>query len=61
MFLARMAYGRTVREFILINMMAPALFGMIWFSVFEGTAIHMELVEKVGLPPTWTRRGLKAP
>ncbi|MCG8564400.1 MAG: BCCT family transporter, partial [Desulfobacterales bacterium] len=59
MFLARMAYGRTVREFILVNMAAPALFGMVWFSIFGGTAIHMELVDKLGLSAALDRTGLE--
>ena len=40
MFLARLAKGRTIRQFMLMNLMVPALFGLLWFSVFGGAAIH---------------------
>lgn len=43
MFLARLAKGRTIRQFLLMNLMVPAIFGLLWFSVFGGAAIHLEL------------------
>lgn len=43
LFLARLGKGRTVRQFILVNLFAPAIFGMTWFSVFGGSAIHMQI------------------
>ena len=42
-FLGRIAYGRTVREFMLINVVFPALFGMAWMSIFSGTALYMQI------------------
>lgn len=42
-FLTRLCYGRTVREFLLVNFLGPAAFGLIWFTVFGGTAIDMQL------------------
>lgn len=42
-FLGRIAYGRTVKEFMLINFLLPALFGVAWMAVFSGTALHMEM------------------
>jgi len=41
LFLARISYGRTIREFVLINLIAPALFGVLWFGVFGGYAINL--------------------
>ncbi len=41
-FLAKISYGRTIREFILVNVLAPALFGLFWFVTFGGGAIHLE-------------------
>ena len=49
MFLSRMAYGRTVREFIAVNMIAPSIFGMAWFTVFGGTAINMQMFQNINL------------
>lgn len=43
-FLGQIAYGRTVREFMLVNFIFPALFGAIWMAIFSGTAIHLETV-----------------
>lgn len=42
-FFTRLCYGRTVREFLLVNLLAPSVFGILWFTVFGGTAIHMQL------------------
>lgn len=48
-FLARISYGRTVREFILVNLVAPAIFGMTWFTVMGGAALNMEHVRGIAL------------
>lgn len=42
MFLARLAYGRTIRQFVLVNMLFPALFGMLWFWAFGGSSIYFD-------------------
>ncbi|MBB5517756.1 BCCT family transporter [Amphiplicatus metriothermophilus] len=42
MFLGRIAVGYTVREFILISLAAPALFGMVWMTVFGGAALNID-------------------
>ncbi|MFC5711829.1 BCCT family transporter [Thalassorhabdus alkalitolerans] len=42
MFLARLAYGRTIREFVLFNLLLPAGFGMLWFWVFGGASIFYD-------------------
>ena len=42
LFLARLVRGRTIRQFVAVNLFAPAIFGMIWFSIFGGSAIHMQ-------------------
>ena len=39
MFIARVSYGRTVREFILWALIIPSLIGVIWMSTFGGTAL----------------------
>lgn len=38
-FIARVSYGRTVREFVFGVVIAPSLIGFAWFSVFGGTAL----------------------
>jgi choline/glycine/proline betaine transport protein len=45
MFIARISYGRTVREFLGGVLLVPSLLSFIWFSVFGGAAIHADLFE----------------
>lgn len=62
LFLVKLAYGRTLREFILVNMILPALFVTAWFTVFGGGAILFdinaggkiyELVQQMGPSMAW--------
>jgi choline-glycine betaine transporter len=41
-FLGRIAYGRTVREFLLINWVAPSLFCLVWMAIWGTTTLHLE-------------------
>ncbi|RYF17320.1 MAG: BCCT family transporter [Comamonadaceae bacterium] len=43
LFIARVSRGRTIRQFLLGTVLAPTLVGFAWFSVFGGTALHMEI------------------
>lgn len=43
MFFAMISKGRTIREFMLMNLIIPALFGMLWFIIFGGAAMNQEL------------------
>ena len=43
MFLARISRGRTVREFIVGCVIAPALVCFAWMTILGGTAIDLEL------------------
>jgi len=45
LFMVRCANGRTLREFVLIEWLLPALFGIVWFTVFGGTILHAQLWE----------------
>ncbi len=45
-FIARISRGRTIREFVLGVLLAPSLFGVIWFSVFGTTALDLD--DKLG-------------
>lgn len=40
LFLGRLAYGRTVREFMVVNWLLPSLFAVIWMTVFGGNVLH---------------------
>ena len=41
-FLARLGRGRTVRQFILVNVLPPTFFVYVWMSVFGGTAVSFQ-------------------
>ncbi len=45
LFLAQLAKGRTLRQFVMVNMVFPALFCILWMSVFGGAGIFMDLFE----------------
>ncbi|SKC69252.1 BCCT family transporter [Maledivibacter halophilus] len=48
-FLAMISYGRTIREYMIVNWILPSVFGMIWFSIWGGSAIHMQITGAVDL------------
>lgn len=48
-FIARISKGRTIREFVIGILLAPTLLSFLWFSLLGGTAIHMELFDKIPL------------
>lgn len=47
-FIARISKGRTIRQFVGMVIIAPSLFCMIWFSVFGGLGLNldMEVIER---------------
>ncbi|HLS34879.1 MAG TPA: BCCT family transporter [Bacillota bacterium] len=48
-FIARVSKGRTIREFIIGVLAVPTIFGALWFSIFGGTGIHMEMFGDAGI------------
>ena len=42
LFLGKIAKGRTVREFIRINLLYPSLFGIAWMMVFSNTSLFFD-------------------
>jgi choline-glycine betaine transporter len=46
LFLARISYGRTIREFITINLIAPAMFAVVWFGAFGGFVLDLQFTGK---------------
>jgi glycine betaine transporter len=43
LFIARISKGRTIREFIAGVLLVPTLLAVVWFSIFGGTALNIEL------------------
>ncbi len=48
-FIARISYGRTVREFILGTLLVPTLFTFAWMTIFGDSALNIELFGVGGL------------
>jgi len=44
-FLARISFGRTIREFIVGVLVIPSIVFFAWFTVFGGTGMHLDLFE----------------
>ncbi len=42
MFIARVSYGRTIREFVLGVLVAPTVVSFAWFTIFGNTALETE-------------------
>ncbi|WP_293778891.1 BCCT family transporter [uncultured Oxalicibacterium sp.] len=47
LFIARVSRGRTIREFVVGTVIAPSIAAFVWFSVFGGTALNMEIWQNV--------------
>lgn len=44
LFMASLSKGRTLREFVGVNMILPSFFAVIWFGVFGGVAAHAQYI-----------------
>lgn len=44
LFMATLSKGRTLRTFVIVNMMLPSIFAMLWFGVFGGIAAHAQYI-----------------
>jgi glycine betaine transporter len=51
-FIARISRGRTIKEFILGTLIAPTLLCFVWFSVFGGSALHLQLFDGIDVAIT---------
>ncbi|PAB60483.1 BCCT family transporter [Anaeromicrobium sediminis] len=49
LFMVKLAKGRTIREFVTMNLVAPATFVIIWFGVFGSASIFMDHFGNAGI------------
>jgi len=49
LFVASISRGRTIREFILGAMLVPTLLTFLWFSVFGGAGLHLQIEGNVDI------------
>ena len=54
-FIARISRGRTIREFVFGVVVVPSLLGFVWFSVFGGTALWMQIIGGVDMSDAMAR------
>ncbi len=48
-FIARISKGRTIREFIITVLFVPTIVTFLWLSVFEGSALSIEIFGSGGI------------
>ena len=60
LFMVRVGYGRTLREFIMVEWVFPALFGIIWFSVFGGTILNAQINNGIDFYTVYLEQGAEA-
>ena len=49
LFLAKLSKGRTLRQFVMVNLVFPALFCWIWMAVFGGTGMYLDIFQNAGI------------
>ncbi|OIJ14640.1 glycine/betaine ABC transporter [Anaerobacillus arseniciselenatis] len=49
LFIARISRGRTIREFVFGVLIVPSALGLIWFTAFGGTALHLIKTQGSGI------------
>lgn len=59
-YLAVISYGRTIRQYMIINWIMPAVFGIVWFGIWGGTALNWQQSGKVDLINTIQNSGAVA-
>lgn len=57
LFQVKLAKGRTVREYVLVNMFVPCIFLALWFGTFGSSAIEMILNGNTAVPESMAEWG----
>ena len=60
LFLGKIARGYTVRQFILVNLLLPSAFGVLWFSTFGASALYFDAHHQAALYRVYQDQGLAA-
>ena len=59
-FLARIAYGYTIREVIMMNFIVPALFSAFWMTILSGVTINFQMTGVVDVLAVMNEQGSAA-
>lgn len=57
LFLAKISQGRTIRQFLLVNILVPGTFVLIWFTSFGGNAIYQDFYNHANIIETVNEMG----
>ena len=57
LFLVRLANGRTLRQFVVVNLIGPASFGILWFSIFGSSSIYLDHFKNANIGEIITKYG----
>ena len=60
MFLSRLAKGRTVKQFVLVNLFVPSLFCWVWIAIFGGMTISLQTTGAVDVWDAVNNLGMQA-
>ncbi len=60
LFLGKIARGYTVRQFILVNLLLPSIFGFLWFSTFGLSALYFDIQNGGAMYGVYRSEGLAA-
>lgn len=59
LFLGKISLGYTVREFLRVNLLYPALFAAVWITIFSGAALYFQLRTGIDLHAVLDERGVE--
>ena len=59
-FLARIAYGYTIREVIMMNFVVPALFSAVWMTILAGITLNFQMTGAVDVLAVMKEQGSAA-
>lgn len=58
LFMVKLSKGRTIREFVTMNLVAPATFVIVWFGTFGSASIFMDHFGNAGIGAIITEHGV---
>lgn len=59
-FIGQISVGYRIKDFMMTCFILPSIFEIIWMTVFGGNAIHMEMVQNLGLASVVSEQGAEA-
>lgn len=60
LFFVKMGYGRTIREFVVVNWVLPSAFGFVWFSIFGATVLYGQYYQGIDYYAIYQESGAEA-